>query len=218
MTPLGWTPLAWATIALGVAVGPALARASIRLRDRAAAPSASRMLVMALACPALAAWAQAVHPGAPGVLGALLAWQLVLLALLDADDFWLPLPLTLALIASGLLAAAPEGAEVLRHRAVGAFAGWAALMLLSAAYRRLRGREGLGGGDAWLLAGGGAWVGWIALPTVLVWAAGAGLATAAALAVARRPIESGRHIPFGVPLAAGIWLAWLYGPIGRAGF
>ncbi|MFN4175691.1 prepilin peptidase [Phenylobacterium sp.] len=180
--------------------------------------SSLRAIVLALACPALAAWAQAVHPGAPGVLGALLAWQLLLLALLDADDFWLPLPLTLALVASGLVVAIPEGVDVLLHRAVGAFAGWAALTLLSAAYRRLRGREGLGGGDAWLLAGGGAWIGWIALPTALVWAAGAGLAAAAALALARRPIANGQHIPFGVPLAAGIWLAWLYGPIGRAGF
>jgi leader peptidase (prepilin peptidase)/N-methyltransferase len=100
---------------------------------------------------------------------------------------------------------------------VGAFVGWAALTFLSATYRRLRGREGLGGGDAWLLAGGGAWVGWVALPTALVWAAGAGLAAAAALALARRPIAGGQHIPFGVPLAAGIWLAWLYGPIGRVG-
>lgn len=212
------TPLAWATVAVGFAAGPVLARAAAGLRERDTAPPARRTIALAIACPALAAWAQAIHPGAPGVLGALLAWQLVLLALLDADDFWLPLPLTLALIASGLLAAASEGGEALAGRTLGAVVGWAALALLSAAYRRLRGREGLGGGDAWLLAGGGAWFGWIALPTALVWAAGAGLAAVAALALARRPIESGRHIPFGVPLAAGIWLAWLYGPIGRAGF
>jgi prepilin signal peptidase PulO-like enzyme (type II secretory pathway) len=47
---------------------------------------------------------------------------------------------------------------------------------LAAGYRALRGREGLGGGDAKLLAAGGAWLGWPALPAIMFGAAVLGLA------------------------------------------
>lgn len=207
--------LACAVVALGIGVGPALARASERLPG-GGGRSPRRGIVFALACAGLAAWAQAVHPGAAGVLGAFLAWQLLLLATLDAEHFWLPLPLTLGLAVTGLLTALIGEPEALPARALGAVAGWSVLTAVAAGFRRLRGRDGLGGGDAWLLAGGGAWVGWIALPTVLVWAAAGGLVAVAGLALAGRSVARGQHLPFGVALAAGIWLAWLYGPIGRA--
>lgn len=205
--------LGLAAVALGIPVGLLLARLSARAGDEA--PTPRRLAAFALAAPALAVWAQAAHPGAAGVLGALLAWQLLLLAVLDAEHLWLPLPATLSLIATGLLAAAALGPDELAPRAAGAALGWIALAGLAAAYRRLRGREGLGGGDAVLLAGGGAWAGWAALPTILVWAALAGLSAVAVLAFAGRPVARTRELPFGVALALGVWLAWLYGPMGR---
>ena len=70
-----------------------------------AAPIPRRYLALELACPALALWAGLAHPGAEGALGALYAWQLLLLALLDAEHFWLPRLLTLPLIVTGLAAA-----------------------------------------------------------------------------------------------------------------
>ncbi|WP_309091687.1 prepilin peptidase [Phenylobacterium sp.] len=205
---------AWGAVLLGPAAGLALDRLACRLGGCEGGPR--RVWILVLACPALALWAQLVQPGATGFMGALLAWQLLLLARLDAQQFWLPLPLTLTLLATGLLAQAASGPEALFHGGVGAFAGWAALTAIAFAYRRLRGREGLGGGDAWLLAGGGAWTGWIALPTILVWAAAGGLVAVAALAASGRPVGRTQPLPFGVGLAFGIWLAWLYGPIGRA--
>uniref|UniRef100_UPI002FE3300B prepilin peptidase n=1 Tax=Phenylobacterium sp. TaxID=1871053 RepID=UPI002FE3300B len=168
MNPSGLPPLGWGAILLGAAVGPVLASLSVRLPGVAARPGRGRVAALALACPALAAWALAARPDATGVLGALLAWQLLLLAILDAEHLWLPRVLTLPLIATGLAAALGEGADVLAARAIGAAAGFAVLAVVAWAYRRLRGREGLGGGDAYLLAGGGAWVGWTALPTVLI--------------------------------------------------
>jgi leader peptidase (prepilin peptidase)/N-methyltransferase len=87
---------------------------------------------------------------------------------------------------------------------IGAAAGYASLALFGAFYFRLRGRDGLGLGDAKLFAAGGAWLGWEALPLVLAVAAVAGLAFA--LAVARRP---GAQIAFGPCLALGIWVGWL---------
>ena len=216
MSLSGLPPLGWGAILLGAAVGPVLATLSVRLPGVAARPSRGRVLALAFACPALAAWSMAVRPDPTGVLGALMAWQLLLLALLDAEHLWLPRVLTLPLIATGLAAAFGEGPEALAARAIGAAAGFAALAVVAWAYRRLRGREGLGGGDAYLLAGGGAWVGWVALPTVLIWAAAAGLAAVALMAAAGRRTAAGQPIPFGVFLALGTWIAFLYGPLGRA--
>lgn len=216
MSLSGLPPLGWGAILLGAAVGPVLASLSVRMPGVAARPGRGRVAALALACTALAAWSLAVRPDATGVLGALMAWQLLLLAVLDAEHLWLPRVLTLPLIATGLAAALGEGAEVLAARAAGAAAGFLALALVARGYRRLRGREGLGGGDAYLLAGGGAWVGWTALPTALIWAATAGLAAVALLAVAGRRTRAGQPIPFGVFLALGIWIAFLYGSLGRA--
>jgi leader peptidase (prepilin peptidase)/N-methyltransferase len=179
---------------------------------RAAIPR--RYLALELGCLGLAAWAFAVHPLPLAIAGALLAWQIVLLAVLDAEHFWLPRKLTLALVASGLAVAALQGLGQLSGAAIGAAAGFLSLSLLAFGYRRLRGREGLGGGDAYMLAGAGAWVGWQGLPTVLLWASIAGLSVAAAGWLTGRGMKLDQRLPFGVFLAIGAWLTWLYGPVG----
>jgi leader peptidase (prepilin peptidase)/N-methyltransferase len=173
-----------------------------------------RYLLLELGCLGLAVWAFAVQPPLLAVGGALFAWQLLLLAVLDGEHFWLPRTLTLTLIASGLAFAVTRGPDILAASAIGASAGFLALALLAWAYRRLRGREGLGGGDAYMLAGIGAWVGWQGLPTVLLWASVAGLSLAAAAVLTRRGIKADHRLPFGVFLALGAWLTWIYGPLG----
>jgi leader peptidase (prepilin peptidase)/N-methyltransferase len=170
--------------------------------------------LLALVCAALALWAFAAAPGPQGVTGAILAWQLVLLVVLDIEHFWLPRLLTGLLIASGLLAAA-AAPELLLPHIMGAAVGFALLAGLALAYRLLRGREGLGGGDAWLLAGGGAWTGWYGLPSILVLASLAGLLQVVVLAARGKPAGGAHPVPFGVGLAIGIWLVWAHGPIDR---
>ena len=64
--------------------------------------------------------------------------------------------LTLPLILAGLAEAAWLEPEALSARAFGAACGYTAFWVISWAYRRARGREGLGLGDAKLLAAGGA--------------------------------------------------------------
>ncbi|MNT74661.1 Type 4 prepilin-like proteins leader peptide-processing enzyme [compost metagenome] len=86
--------------------------------------------------------------------------------------------------------------------------------MLAWAYRRVRGREGLGVGDPLLLGAGGAWVGWIGLPSVLLWASLAGLSVAAGALAVRRRLSGSDRLPFGAFLAVGLWLTWLYGPLG----
>lgn len=145
---------------------------------------------------------------------AALGWQLLLIALIDAENFWLPDELTLPLIATGLIAGAVlvQGWPI--SQLAGAVVGFGILWLLAEIYRRVRGREGLGGGDPILFAGAGAWVGWPGLPTVLLWACAAGFSIVLTLLITRRKVEMTQKLPFGTFLAIGIWLTWLYGPFG----
>lgn len=145
---------------------------------------------------------------------AALGWQLLLIALIDAENFWLPDELTLPLIATGLIAGAVIARGWPVSQIVGAVAGFSILWLLAEGYRRVRGREGLGGGDPILFAGAGAWVGWAGLPTVLLWACAAGFGIVLTLLITRRKVEMTQKLPFGTFLAIGIWLTWLYGPLG----
>ena len=212
--------LAGALGLLGLAVGLVLARISLRLP--AAAPASApvegpgvRYPLLAVASAGAGVWAGLAQPSvAAAILTALLGWQLLLIAVVDGEHFWLPDRLTLPLLATGLAAAAILNGLSLADSLAGAAFGFATLWLLARAYRRLRGREGLGGGDPFLLAGAGAWVGWIGLPSVLLWAALAGLSVAAAQVATGRRVSGSDRLPFGVFLAVATWLTWLFGPLG----
>lgn len=145
---------------------------------------------------------------------AILGWQLLLIAIVDGENFWLPDVLTWPLAATGLIAAALSGWDQAIAHLIGAIVGFGGLWLVAWLYKRVRGRDGLGGGDPFLFAGAGAWVGWIGLPSVLLWASAAGLSLVFGLLVVRRSVSATDKLPFGVFLAVGIWLTWLYGPLG----
>ena len=85
--------------------------------------------------------------------------------------------------------------------------------MISLAYRGLRRREGLGLGDAKLLAAAGAWVGWVGLPSVVMLGAVFGLVTALAMRMTGREVGRVTELPFGPALALAFWLVWLYGPL-----
>lgn len=183
-----------------------------------AAPIPARYPLMEGGCAALGAWAALSQPTlAAAALTALLGWQLLLLAVVDAEHYWLPDVLTAPLAATGLAAALLLDRLPLIDAALGAVVGFAALWLIGRVYRLARGREGLGGGDPFLLGAGGAWVGWIGLPSVLVWAALAGLSLVLAARLAGRRLAGTDRLPFGVFLAAGVWFTWLFGPLGLPG-
>lgn len=179
------------------------------------APIPARYPLIELAAAALGVWAALSQDSpAAAALTALLGWQLLLIAVIDAEHFWLPDQLTLPLLMTGLLAALVLDRTAPADAVIGAAAGFAVLWLLALAYRRLRGREGLGGGDPILLAAAGAWVGWIGLPSVLLWAAAAGLSLVAARWLTGARVSGADRLPFGPCLAIGIWLTWLIGPLG----
>ena len=172
-----------------------------------AAPIPRYHLWVELAALAVAVWAAvAGERGALLLAGCTLGWTLLTLGWVDAVCLRLPDALTLPLILAGLAEAAWLEPDTLTGRAVGAAAGYTGFRALAWAYRRLRGREGLGQGDAKLLAAGGAWVGGLLLPDVLLAAALAGLAWA----LRRGRPDANERVPFGPFLAAGIWVLWLY--------
>ena len=171
----------------------------------------THVLVEALSLAA-ALWAGLVFAGPMVLISALYAWQLLLLAALDVRHLWLPRVLTLPLAATGLAVSAARGE--LSAGAIGAAAGFAAMALIAAGYRRLRGWEGLGGGDAYLLGGVGAWIGWVGLPSALLVASASGLAFAGLAKLAGRPIATDQPLPFGAFIGFGGWIVWLYGPLG----
>lgn len=175
------------------------------------APIARAHLAMELLATLVPAIALALLPwaGWPEIAQAsVLGWTLLALAAIDLEHWLLPDALTLPLLAAGLAATWLATPSELADHLAAAATGWAGLAGFAALYRRLRGREGLGGGDAKLFAAGGAWVGLAALPLVLLVAAVLGLG----FALLRHGRALGRTtaVPFGPPLCAGIWALELW--------
>jgi leader peptidase (prepilin peptidase) / N-methyltransferase len=137
-----------------------------------------------------------------------------LLALAAIDGEWQLLPdtLTLPLLWLGLLGAVLGWTPVLgpADAIIGAAAGYLSLLSLYWGHRLLTQREGMGFGDFKLLAAGGAWLGWQALPQVALLAAASGLAYALTARLRGR-LDPGQALPFGPFLAAAIWLTAVFG-------
>ncbi|KEQ55365.1 Type 4 prepilin-like proteins leader peptide-processing enzyme [Sphingobium chlorophenolicum] len=110
-------------------------------------------------CAIIGALALGFAPDLGGVGWALLGWLLLTLAVLDKRHFWLPDALTLPLAFLGLTIGLWTTNANMTDRIIGAVIGYLALLAVALAYRRFRGREGLGLGDAKLLGALGAWFG-----------------------------------------------------------
>lgn len=170
-----------------------------------------------LASGLIGAVALTILPGTAGWLWALFGWLLLPLALLDARHMWLPDRLNAVLAVAGLLLAGPMLGTRLLDRWIGAIAGGGLFALIALAYRRGRGREGMGGGDPKLVAAIGCWLGWQALPLMILLASGTGLAWALfTQGKGDRPLVL-RTVPFGVFLAIAAWAAVPWWPLLSAG-
>jgi leader peptidase (prepilin peptidase)/N-methyltransferase len=167
---------------------------------------------MAAAGLLVVAWAASVETGAQWMLfSCLLGWTLLALGWIDWKTMRLPDALTLPLLGLGLAASWTDSQAALLSGVIGAVAGYGALFALRVLYRRVRGREGLGQGDAKLLAAGGAWLGWQALPWVVLLAALLGLLLALVQRVRGGGLTAETALPFGPALAFAIWIVWIYG-------
>jgi len=144
------------------------------------------------------------HPTNLDVIGtppliAVLIW----LGVTDWRSFRLPDAGTLPLIISGLMLAVWRDGSVPIDQMIGAVTGFAFFWAIGAAYFRARGIDALGLGDAKLLAAAGAWLGWQALPSIILIASIAGIAVALV-----RGGGPSQNIPFGPSLAGAFFLHW----------
>jgi leader peptidase (prepilin peptidase)/N-methyltransferase len=162
----------------------------------------------------------------------LLSWALVGLAVLDTEHLWLPNAMTLPGIALGFcwwfiqgeqvgwalhMPPAPwEDAEEIGKRLLGIFAAASLILLIRWVYWLIRRREGIGLGDAKLMALLAAWLG---LPQALL-AFGIGIVLGALAAVVLLVIPSARQgsetwamskLPLGTFLCIGGIVSSLWG-------
>ncbi len=166
-----------------------------------------------LAALGIAIWSLAVTPGGLAWATAALGWSLLTLAIIDVRHLILPDEITLSLIPAGFAVTWILDSARLPHHAAGAVAGFLFVVILRWAYALVRGREGIGMGDAKLLAAAGAWVSWQGLPGIVLISAALALAGHIIWSALFERMELTREIPFGPYLAGGLWLTWLYGPI-----
>jgi leader peptidase (prepilin peptidase)/N-methyltransferase len=153
-------------------------------------------------------------PGAPGVLGGALALVMIAIAAIDARRFLIPDQLVLVGLLLGLAAAAMDRAAPLPTAlAVSALRGLVlalAFFVFRAAYRHIRGRDGIGLGDVKLAAVAGVWLAWTAIAVAIDIAALSALAIVLVQAARGERISGTTAIPFGLFLAPAIWIAWLF--------
>ncbi len=167
------------------------------------APIAPAHLAIELAALLVPGTAALVQPD-PAWLWAdcALGWGLLALGWIDWTHLRLPDVLTLPLLLAGLAATALLDRDMASDHALAAALGYAALRLLALGYRAWRGRDGLGEGDAKLLATAGAWVGLAGLGPVLLVAAVAGVPVAL---LRGGRLRASTMIPFGTCLAVATW-------------
>ncbi|CAB5683922.1 prepilin peptidase [Aeromonas dhakensis] len=175
------------------------------------APISARYPLVELLTALLSLVVAATFPPGWGLLAALLlTWVLVALTFIDLDKMLLPDQLTLPLLWGGLLFNLAGGFVPLADAVIGAMAGYLVLWSLYWAFKLLTGKEGMGYGDFKLLAALGAWLGWQALPIVLLLSSLVGAIIGISLILLRNHHQN-KPIPFGPYLAIAGWIALLWG-------
>ena len=135
-----------------------------------------------------------------------LGWTLLTLAWIDIDHLLLPDILTLPLLAAGLAVTAWEISDLPIDHAIAAAFAYLLFRTVDLAYARWRGRDGLGQGDAKLVAAGGAWLGLYALSWLIFIAAIFALAAVGVAWLLGRHFNRASAIPFGAALALAIFI------------
>ena len=141
---------------------------------------------------------------------ALLTWSLISLTMIDVDHQLLPDDITLPLLWLGLLLNLNGAYVSLPEAVIGAMAGYLSLWSIYWVFKLLTGKEGMGYGDFKLLAALGAWLGWQALPMIILLSSLVGAVCGITL-MALKGRGKEVPIPFGPYLAMAGWIALLWG-------
>ena len=157
---------------------------------------------------AVIAWYFGYTPQAVAAL--LLTWALITLSMIDVDHQLLPDSITLPFMWLGLaLSLFPVFADM-HASLVGAIAGYLSLWTIYQLFKLVTGKEGMGFGDFKLLALLGAWMGWQALPMIVLLSSAVGAVLGVGM-IAIQGRDRAQPIPFGPYLAIAGWIALLWG-------
>ena len=137
-----------------------------------------------------------------------LMYMLVALTFIDLEHKLLPDQLTLPLMWLGLVVNSFGLFTPLQDAFWGAVAGYVSLWLVYWGFRLVTGKHGRGYGDFKLLAALGAWLGWQALPIIVLVSAVSGIIVG--LALRMRSAKTDPQMPFGPFLSVGglAYLLW----------
>jgi len=149
--------------------------------------------------------------GWAALAAAVFGWALIALAFIDLETGYLPDAINLPLIAAGMAVNAFGLFVPLSDALIGAGAGFLSFWAIGAAFERLRGKEGLGLGDAKLLAAIGAWGGWMILPSVVLIGAVATLCAILFAQASGKKKSMDDPLPFGPGLCAAGFIAFAAG-------
>jgi leader peptidase (prepilin peptidase)/N-methyltransferase len=148
--------------------------------------------------------------GAQAFAAAVLTFALVCLAFIDLDTQYLPDSITLPVLWLGIAGNLYGVFTPLEASVIGAMAGYLCLWLVYHGFKLLTKKEGMGHGDFKLLALLGAWLGWQALPAIVILSSLLGSLVGIGLILARGR-DRNLPMPFGPYLAGAGWITLTWG-------
>lgn len=140
----------------------------------------------------------------------LLTWSLLVLTVIDLDHQILPDDITLSVLWLGLLVNISSTFTTLPSAIIGAVAGYLFLWCVFWLFKLMTQKEGMGYGDFKLLAMLGAWLGWKALPLIILLSSLVGTLVGVSLILLKQHGRS-QPMPFGPFLALAGWIALIWG-------
>ncbi len=143
------------------------------------------------------------------LFGVVLVVTIVTMAVIDCRAMILPDSLNLLLAGTGvgqtLLVGSPRPIEA----GFGAVFAFSLLWIVAELFRRHRGIDGLGFGDLKFSAAAGLWIGWEAIPFMLMIASCSALLFFVLRSWVRKRLEATARLPFGPFLGLGTTACWL---------
>lgn len=138
-----------------------------------------------------------------------LTWSLIVLTMIDYDHQLLPDDITLPILWLGLLINYFGLITTLEAAFLGAVGGYIILWSVYWLFKLFTGKEGMGHGDFKLLAALGAWMGWQALPQIILLSSLIGALVGIALIIIKGR-DKNIPIPFGPYLAGAGFVSLLW--------
>jgi leader peptidase (prepilin peptidase)/N-methyltransferase len=132
---------------------------------------------------------------------------------IDARYGIIPNSIVLAIAVGGITVAVLDSLHTGWERVMAATLVLIAANLFRAAYRGLRGFDGLGLGDVKFLGASALWIGLEGVPTLLLVAVFSALASLILLKFEGQKLQARQAISFGPHLAIGAWWVWTLGPL-----